>query len=122
MSAYAYANDQPTVFTDPSGLSPVCKSFFCFLKSVPGTVRCELRHPGETAGVVVAWGGSVGFAVGGWKLAGAIAASKAPGLLAELSHPADVGIGAAGPGLLSLGSGGVAYKLSADLAKRCSTT
>ena len=50
MSAYTYANDRPTVLADPSGLSPVCKSLFCFLKSVPGTVKCELRHPGETAG------------------------------------------------------------------------
>ena len=120
MSAYTYANDRPTVLTDPAGLSPVCRSFLCFLKSIPGTIKCEPRHPGQTAGVVVGWGATVGFAYGGWYVAGEIAASEAPGFLAALDHPVCVGMGGLGRGLLSFGSGVTAYKRSQTLAEQCS--
>jgi RHS repeat-associated protein len=120
MSAYVYANDRPTVLTDPSGLRPHCTSLWCFLKSIPGTVKCEVRHPGHTAAVVASWSVAVGLSYGGWRLGAAIASSKAPGLLAEISHPAHVAMPVAGKWLLAAASGGIAYEQSKELARICS--
>lgn len=119
VSAYAYVNDRPTVLTDPSGLRPNCTSLWCFVKSIPDTIACGTRHPLHTAGVVASWTVAVGFAYGGWRLGAAIASSKAPGLLAELSHPAHVAMPVALKWLVAAGSGGLAYEQSKELARIC---
>ena len=75
---------------------------------------------GKLPGKLLAGARPVGFAYGGWYVAGEIAASEAPGFLAVLDHPVSVGMGGLGRGLLSFGSGVTAYKRSQTLAEQCS--
>ena len=64
MSAYAYANDRPTVFTDPTGLRPdVCGS---------SIFRCWLKHDARHLGLVV-------IKVGGGCFVGGVTGEEALG-------------------------------------------
>ena len=78
LSSYVYADNRPTVLTDPSGLRPgggmweedpavqsfsndnTCGSIWCFIKSSEGqdSIRCGLFLGGTVTGV-----GLMGFAV-----------------------------------------------------------
>jgi len=72
MSAYAYANDDPSALTDPSGLGAIgnrCGSLLCFVNHEADGLACAVtKHPGLVAagslGVIIATGGAAMF-VGG---------------------------------------------------------
>jgi RHS repeat-associated protein len=61
------------------------------------TTACEIEHnPGTFVASAAGYSLGLIFLAGGFYVGGEILGSDAPGLLAEISHPADAGIGGAG--------------------------
>ena len=63
------------------------------VKQVPNTLNAAANHPGTFAYSAVGYSAGIAFVASGIWLAAEIAGSEAPGLLAQLAHPSDVGFG-----------------------------
>jgi hypothetical protein len=132
---YAYVDGDPVNGIDPLGLGcflGVACTFQSWGEHVVGqfaynvagtfgqlsTTWCEIKHdPGAFIGSVAGYtAGAAIFAGGGW-VAAEIAGSESPGFLAEISHPAHVGIGAGGVVLPALVPFYFGYVGSEDLSK-----
>lgn len=133
---YAYVDGDPVNGIDPLGLGcflGVACTFQSwgehvaerFAYNVAGTLEqipttlCEIGHnPGAFIGSVAGYTVGAGFfALGGYVFV-EILGSEAPGLLAELSHPAEAGIGGGGVLLAGLAPFYLGYLGSEDLRRQ----